>query len=148
MRRGFTLIEIMVVVAVIALVAAIAIPNLLRARHNSNEAAAIESVKTLSSMLESYRSAQTPPTYPAGLALLGSANPSYIPASLAGATSPRTARQGYYYNYSLVDSNRYTLEAIPLTPGTTGTRRFFVDETGVVRANDRGPAGPTSPELQ
>lgn len=146
-RRGFTLIEIMVVVAVIALVAAIAIPNLLRARHNSNEAAAIEAVKTFSSSLESFRGAQTPPTYPSGLSLLGSADPSYIPATLAGATGPRSARQGYYYDYRFTDPNRYTLEAIPVTPGTTGTRRFFVDETGVVRASSTGPAGPASPEL-
>ena len=46
-RKGFTLVEIMIVVAIIALLAAIAIPNLLRARHNANESAALAPLKTL-----------------------------------------------------------------------------------------------------
>ena len=64
-KKGFTLVEIMIVVAIIALLAAIAIPNLLRARHNANESAAIGSMRTFSSALESFRAAQT--SYPSAL---------------------------------------------------------------------------------
>ncbi|MDP2980719.1 MAG: type II secretion system protein, partial [Candidatus Omnitrophota bacterium] len=59
-RHGFTLVEIMIFVAIISLLAAIAIPNLLRARHNANEAAGIAALRTISTACESFRSAQTP----------------------------------------------------------------------------------------
>ena len=134
-RQGFTLVEIMIVVAIIALLAAIAIPNLLRARHNANEAAAIAGTRTISSSSESYRAAQTPPSYPANLAALGNATPPYIDGALAGATATNTAKQGYFYTYSQVNANQYTCVASPAISGTTGTRVFFVDASGVIRLN-------------
>jgi len=134
-RHGFTLVEIMIVVAIIALLAAIAIPNLLRARHNANEAAAIAAVRTISTACESFRAAQTPTSYPADLAALSAAVPPYIDAALAGATTAETARQGYFYTYAQVagGANQYTCTAAPAVSGTTGTRVFFVDESGVIR---------------
>ncbi len=134
-RKGFTLVEIMIVVAIISLLAAIAIPNLLRARHNANEAAAIAALRTISTACESFRAAQTPPTYPANLAALSGATPPYIDAALAGATAAGTARQGYFYTYALVNANQYTCTATPAVSGTTGTRIFFVNESGVIRLN-------------
>jgi type IV pilus assembly protein PilA len=127
MRRGFTLVEIMIVVAIIALLAAIAIPNLLRARHNANETAAIGSLRTISTACESFRAAQTPTTYPATLAALGAAAPPYIDATLAAG-----AKQGYGFVYLLVNANQYTCTATPTQANVTGTRVFCVDETGVV----------------
>ena len=131
--RRFTLVEIMIVVAIISLLAAIAIPNLLRARHNANEAASIAALRTISTACESFRSAQTPPSYPANLAALSGATPAYIDASLAGATAAGTARQGYFYTYALVNANQFTCTASPAVSGTTGTRIFFVNESGVIR---------------
>jgi len=131
--RGFTLVEIMIVVAIISLLAAIAIPNLLRARHNANEAAAIAALRTISTACESFRAAQTPTTYPATLAALGTATPAYIDGALAAATAAGTAKQGYFYTYALVNANQYTCTATPAVVGTTGTRIFFVDESGVLR---------------
>ena len=130
-RKGFTLVEIMIVVAIIALLAAIAIPNLLRARHNANEAAAIASLRTISTACESYRASQTPSWYPASMAILGAAVPPYIDATLA-----TTVKQGYGYAYVLVNANQYTCTATPVTIGTTGTRVFFVDESGVIKINN------------
>ena len=126
-KRGFTLVEIMIVVAIIALLAAIAIPNLLRARHNANEAAAVASLRTLSTAEESYRAAQNPLTY-GTLAQLGAATPAYIDATLAAG-----AKQGY--NFAMTagpTANVYTITAEPQVPNQTGTREFSVDQTGVV----------------
>ncbi len=165
--KGFTLVEIMIVVAIIALIAAIAIPNLLRARHNANETAAIGNTKTLVDALESFRANQAPTSYPGagvtsggvavtGLAGLANTNPPYIDAVLAGGT-----RQGYTFtytppaarvvaiggqNFNVYDT--YTLTAAPLTVGTTGTRRFFVDQSGVIRVNDVGAATVASVPLE
>ena len=147
-RKGFTLVEIMIVVAIIALLAAIAIPNLLRARHNANETAAIGAMRTLSTAMESFRAAQTPPTYPANLNALSVANPPYVPGTLAAAVNAPTARQGYFYTYALTNANAYTLQGTPATVNTTGTRRFFVDQSGVIRANALGAATVASPEIQ
>lgn len=147
--KGFTLVEIMIVVAIIALIAAIAIPNLLRARHNANETAGIGAMRTLSTAMESFRAAQTPPTYPASLATLSAAVPPYVGSTLAGATTVATARQGYFFTYVPgPGTNAYTLQGTPATVGTTGTRRFFVDSSGVIRANATGPATALSPEIQ
>ena len=125
-QSGFTLVEIMIVVAIIALLAAVAIPNLLRSRHNANEAASISSLRTLSSAEESYRAAQTPPAY-TDLVTLSGAVPPYIDATLGGGT-----KQGYTYVLSNVTANTYTCTASPVTVGVTGTRVFVVDESGVI----------------
>ncbi len=127
-RKGFTLVEIMIVVAIIALLAAIAIPNLLRMRHNANEGAAIATERTISTALESYRAAQTPPTYVGGtLAALSTATPPYIDATLGTGT-----KQGYGFVLSNVTANTYTCTATPVTINVTGTRAFVVTESGVI----------------
>ena len=138
--HGFTLVEIMIVVAIISLLGAIAIPNLLRARHNANEAAAIAALRTISTACESFRSAQTPPTYPANLAALSGATPPYIDAGLAGATAAGSARQGYFYTYARTNANQFTCTASPAVSGTTGTRVFFVNESGVIRLTNAAGA--------
>lgn len=130
-KKGFTLVEIMIVVAIIALLAAIAIPNLLRARHNANETASIGALRTLSTALESYRAAQTPPAYPAALTNLSGANPPYIDGTLALGT-----KQGYRYDYAPSGANQYTITTTPVTPNVTGTREFFVNESGVIRLDN------------
>ena len=127
-KRGFTLVEIMIVVAIIVLLAAIAIPNLLRARLNANEAAAIAAMKTLSTAMESYRAAQTPPTYPACLTIMDTATPPYIDSVLGSGN-----KSGYTFTLS-AGTNTFTVTATPQTENVTGSRQFFVDESGVVRA--------------
>ena len=157
-KKGFTLVEIMIVVAIIALLAAIAIPSLLRARHNANETAAIGAVRTLSTAMESFRAsgvngtgtAMNPagPTYPANLVVLSTMQPPYVPASVTAATTPVAARQGYFYTYTFVNANQYRLTAQPAVARTTGSRFFFVDETGIIHQNLLAPATAASPEIQ
>lgn len=125
-KAGFTLVEIMIVVAIIALLAAIAIPNLLRARLNANESAAIAAMQTLSTAAQSYRSAN--PAYPEDLAALSNAAPPYIDSVLAGGS-----KQGYSFVLEGV-TNTFTANASPLAEGTTGNRYFFVDTSGVLRS--------------
>ena len=130
-RRGFTLVEIMIVVAIIALLAAIAIPNLLRARSNANEAAAVAGLKTIVSAAISFRSVNN--AYPGVLTSLAAPNatPPYIDSVLGCTTGDGCPKSGY--SFSLLGSaNTFTATATPLVYQTTGNRSFMVNESGVI----------------
>ena len=122
---GFTLVEIMIVVAIIALLAAIAIPNLIRARLSANEAAAETAIRTIHTAAQSYRAVNT--AFPASLTTLASATPPYIDSVLGAG-----AKNGY--NFTLTaGTNTFSSTARPQNYGTSGSRSFFVDESGVIR---------------
>ena len=139
---GFTLVEIMIVVAIIALIAAIAIPNLLRARHNANEGAAIGNMHTAVSAIEQFRAASAPVSYPADWAAMANAVPPYFDPVLGTGT-----KQGYTFTYVFLTADTYTLNGDPVTANVTGTRGFFADESGVIRASAVAPAAVTDPPI-
>ncbi len=135
-KKGFTLVEIIIVVAIIVLLAAIAIPNLLRARLNANEASAIAALKTLSSAMETYFVSQR--KYPSDLTYLVGATPPYIDSVLGSGN-----KSGYWFNLS-GGGNTYNVTATPLSPNVSGIRTFFLDPSGVIRVGTDDTGTPIS----
>ncbi len=131
-NQGFTLIELMIVVAIIAIISAIAIPSLLNARISGNEASAIASLRTLSTVSEQYRGrfAEYPgATTGAGLADL--ANVALQPAPYIDGTLGAGLKSGFgfVYNGAL---NTWDCTCAP-TNNNVGVRSFFCDQSGVIR---------------
>jgi prepilin-type N-terminal cleavage/methylation domain-containing protein len=154
-RRGFSLLELMIVVAIILIIAAAAIPSLTGTKMTTNEAAVIEDLKALVTDCATYENIYH--GYPGALGNLGPAaagNPAsaasagFIDSGMATGT-----KSGYQFNYlpGATDASghvlSYSITAQPISVGKTGQRFFFTDESGVVRANPSGPADATSPSI-
>jgi type IV pilus assembly protein PilA len=140
-NQGFSLIELLIVVAIILIIAAIAIPNLLRARIASNESSAVASVRTLNTAQISYNSAY--PTVGFASTLGNLSGTSCTPPSSAGACLIDTqlasgTKSGYSFalqGVSGTPASTYQAIASPLVPSQTGIRYFCSFEDGVVRVN-------------
>lgn len=138
-NKGFTLIELMIVVAIIAIIAAIAIPNLLRSRLQSNESATIGNLKTIVGAETAYSSANG--QYADSFDLM--TDPAEGPSFLDGAWD--AVKAGYNFNLVGVAATDgtfqdYTVDATPDSIGITGQRGFFVDSSGVIRFTTDGSA--------
>lgn len=134
-KRGFTLVEIMIVVAIIALLAAIAIPNLLRARVSAQESAAAAALHTILTAEIQWRASNT--SY-ATLAQLGAATPPYIDGTLAAG-----AKQGYNFVATPNAGVDFYATAAPQTLAQANT--YYVDEDGVLcRSTATGTAAPAA----
>ena len=149
---AFSLIELMIVVAIILVIAAIAIPSLLRSKIAANQASAIESLRVIGTSEVTYAA-----TYGTGYSThsrLDGPHPhgALATASAAGLIDDLLAsgsKSGYTFTYTptLLDStgryNGYTVLANPIVAGTTGVDYYYEDETHLIRMNATAPAGST-----
>ncbi len=133
-------------IPMILIIAAIAIPNLLRARITANEVTAVGGMRSINTAIVAYVDSRR--SLPEDLAALGPEGADLIDAVLANGQ-----KSGYIFSYILLDNDAdgtfdaYRLTADPITPGTTGQRHFFTDESGVIRVSPSGPADETSPPI-
>jgi type IV pilus assembly protein PilA len=158
-QKGFSLIELLIVVAIILIIAAIAIPNLLRSRMAANEASAVGSIRTMNTAAITFSSTYGD-GFPPSLAVLGGTgavtcknselldsvlsagvksgyNFALQPGLVAVTTIPAGCTAGF--------SDGYVVTATPVTVGTTGQRAFCSDASGVIRFNPTGAVAPAPP---
>jgi len=161
-QKGFSLIELLIVVAIILIIAAIAIPNLLRSRMAANEASAVGSIRTVNTAEVTYSSAYTDVGFSTTLKNLGPNANTCIGAT--GATSTGSClidnvlgsgtKSGYTFALSAgsggTTTPQYTfaVNGNPVTAGTSGQRSFYSDQTGVIRYNQSTAASSTDRPLQ
>jgi type IV pilus assembly protein PilA len=145
-QKGFSLIELLIVVAIILIIAAIAIPNLLRARIAANESSAVASVRTINTAMISYNSSYPTVGFAANLTnLAGTCTGTTVPASGSACLIDSQLASGSKSGYSFVaigaaatPSASYTVNASPLTLNTTGVRYFCSVADAVVRVSTDG----------
>lgn len=147
--RGFSLIELLIVVGIILVIAAIAIPNLMRARIAANESAAASQLRTLNTAEIAYAT-QYPAQGYGTLAQLGGgapctpalANACLIDNSLATNYAAK-GKSGYNFAIAIITPGQYVATATPISVGSTGVNSFCSIEDAVVRKDSTGALDAT-----
>ena len=149
-QKGFSLIELLIVVAIILIIAAIAIPNLLRARIAANESSAVSSIRTINTAEVTFQSTYPTKGYADALKNLGPAtaagcgavaptttNACLVDFVVSNASAAANAKSGYFFAATPVAAAglnlQYTAGSAPASPNQTGVRGFCSNEDGVVR---------------
>src|SRR5260370_487917 len=148
-QKGFSLIELLIVVAIILIIAAIAIPNLLKSKMAANESSAVGSVRTINTGEVTYAAGCPNIGYSATLPELNTGALCASGTGIIDNVLSSGAKSGYVFTYTGAPDatkliNTYTITAIPGVVGTTGQRGFGSDQSGVVRYTLDGTA-PTFP---
>ena len=145
-QKGFSLIELLIVVAIILIIAAIAIPNLLRSKIAANQSSAVGSLRTLNTACIAFSTSYG--QFPAALTNLGpvgSGTASSTSADLIDSVLAAGTKSGYVFAYGAGASNQsYTITATPITAATTGQNMYFTDQSGVIRVNTSGSGANAS----
>jgi len=145
-QKGFSLIELLIVVAIILIIAAIAIPSLLHSRLMAKESSAVASLRNISAAQVSYSA-----TYGSGygtLAQLGTAALPCIPSAAGACLLDPLLSSGIKSGYTITavpsgaGNTSYVSAAVPFTVGVTGQRTFCVDEINVIHYDVTGAAAP------
>jgi len=148
--RGFSLIELLIVVAIILIIAAIAIPNFMRSRIAANQASAVGSLRQYNTAEVTYASTFNI-GYTVALSYLGpviAGQPTSLGAGLVDSLLASGVKSGYVFVYSssVADPdgkvNAYQITATP-TGSASGTIYYFTDQSGVIRQNATAVAGST-----
>jgi len=124
-NKGFSLIELMIVVLVIGIIAALSVPNLAKSKMAAHESSAISAIRTLVTAQITFATRSGPGNFAPDLATLEGAN--LIDSVLGSGTAEA-------YSFALSGSGvQYTIDARPLVYGSSGIRSFFTDESGAIR---------------
>jgi type IV pilus assembly protein PilA len=154
-QRGFSLIELLIVVTIILIIAAIAIPNLVRNKIQANETAAVGALRALteSALLYSNTYGGFPHTLADMGPTAGGTGASSASADLIDSVLASGVKSGYRFTYAAGTTDpsgnviTYSITATPVAPGSSGQRSFFTDQSGTIRNTASGTADSNSTPL-
>jgi type IV pilus assembly protein PilA len=157
-QSGFTLMELLIVMSVILILMAVAIPNYMNMRSQANETAAMEELRTLNSAEIQYQTDYPANGFSCNLSQLGGDIKSGAPSAQGAQLIPKDLASGYKSGYLFAITNctkvnvnnqdvytSFEVTAVPQAVGKTGHRGFCMDQTGEIKADPAGGTNCTQP---